>query len=113
MDYFPFPFFLWIIIASCIILTEFVSNTATAALLLPLLYALAVQLEISPVLIVLPATFAVSYGFMLPVGTPPNALVYGTGLVPQQSMIKAGLALNFIFSVVLAAIFSIIELLLK
>lgn len=105
----PLFLFLWILVAFSIVLTEFMSNTANAAMMLPLLYAFAIQLNINPVILVLPATFAASYGFMLPAGTPPNALVFSTGLVPQKDMLKAGLMLNLIFSLVLTTFFYFIS----
>jgi len=105
----PLFLFLWILVAFSIVLTEFMSNTASAAMMLPLLYAFAIQLNINPVILVLPATFAASYGFMLPAGTPPNALVFSTGLVPQKDMLKAGLMLNLIFSLVLTTFFYFIS----
>ena len=105
----PLFLFLWILVAFSIVLTEFMSNTASAAMMLPLLYAFAIQLNFNPVILVLPATFAASYGFMLPAGTPPNALVFSTGLVPQKDMLKAGLILNLIFSLVLTTFFYFIS----
>lgn len=105
----PLFFFLWILVFFSILLTEFMSNTASAAMMLPLLYTFAIQLNINPVILVLPATIAASYGFMLPAGTPPNALVYSTGLVPQKDMLKAGLMLNLIFSLVLTTFFYFIS----
>ncbi len=104
----PLLVFLWIIIFGAILLTEFMSNTASAALILPLLFTLAQESQINPLILVLPATIAASFGFMMPVGTPPNALVFSTGLVPQRDMMKAGLGLNLIFSVVLTLFFYII-----
>lgn len=104
----PLLVFLWIIIIGSILLTEFMSNTASAALILPLLYTLAEESQINPMILVLPATIAASFGFMMPVGTPPNALVFSTGLVPQRDMMKAGLGLNLIFSVVLTLFFYLI-----
>lgn len=101
----PLILFLWLIIIGSIIMTEFMSNTASAALILPLLYTLAVESQINPMILVLPATIAASYGFMMPVGTPPNAMVFSTGFVPQKDMMKAGLGLNIIFSVVLTLLF--------
>jgi len=101
----PIFFFLWIIVLFSIILTEFMSNTASAALILPLLFTMSNQLHINPMILVLPATIAASYGFMMPVGTPPNAMVYATGLVPQNNMIKAGFLLNLLFSILLTTFF--------
>lgn len=104
----PLLVFIWLIVFGSIVLTEFMSNTASAALILPLLYTLAAESEINPMVLLLPATIAASYGFMMPVGTPPNALVYSTGFVPQRDMMKAGLGLNLIFSVVLTLFFYVI-----
>ena len=101
----PLILFLWIIVIGSIIMTEFMSNTASAALILPLLYTLAIESQINPMILVLPATIAASYGFMMPVGTPPNAMVFSTGFVPQKDMMKAGLGLNIIFSIVLTLFF--------
>lgn len=81
-------------------LTEITSNTATAAAFLPLLGALAVAQGLPPEMLAIPAAIAASCAFMMPVATPPNAIVFGTGQVTIQSMIKAGFALN-IFGVFL------------
>lgn len=104
----PLIVFIWILVFGSIVLTEFMSNTASAALVLPLLYTLAAESAINPMLLLLPATIAASYGFMMPVGTPPNALVFSTGFVPQRDMMKAGLVLNLIFSVMLTLFFYVI-----
>lgn len=101
----PLIVFLWLIVMGSIIMTEFMSNTASAALILPLLYTLAQASGINPMVLVLPATIAASFGFMMPVGTPPNAIVYSSGFVPQKDMMKAGLGLNIIFSIVLTLFF--------
>jgi sodium-dependent dicarboxylate transporter 2/3/5 len=81
-------------------LTEITSNTATAAAFLPLLGALAVAQGLPPEMLAIPAAIAASCAFMMPVATPPNAIVFGTGQMRIQSMIKAGFALN-IFGVFL------------
>ncbi|MBC7554143.1 MAG: DASS family sodium-coupled anion symporter [Taibaiella sp.] len=99
----PLIAFIWIIVITSILFTEFMSNTASAALLLPIVYSLALQLKVNPMLLVLPATIAASYGFMLPVGTPPNALVFSTGFVPQKDMIRLGAILNILFSIILTS----------
>ena len=104
----PMFVFLWVIVIFSIVLTEFMSNTASAAMMLPLLFSLSNQLHINPMILVLPATIAASYGFMLPAGTPPNAMVFSSGYVPQQDMIKAGLMLNIIFSIILTTFFYLI-----
>ncbi|USZ50491.1 MULTISPECIES: DASS family sodium-coupled anion symporter [unclassified Halomonas] len=83
-----------------IFLTEVTSNTATAAAFLPLLGALALSLDLPVMLITVPAAIAASCAFMMPVATPPNAIVFGTGHMKIQSMIRAGFALNLISTVV-------------
>jgi solute carrier family 13 (sodium-dependent dicarboxylate transporter), member 2/3/5 len=93
--------FLWIIVLTSILFTEFMSNTASAALFVPILYTISLRMDMDPLLFVLPATIAATYGFMLPVGTPPNAVVFGTGRVPQQSMIRVGMILNILFSIMI------------
>lgn len=104
----PLFLFLWILVIFSIILTEFMSNTASAAMMLPLLFTFSNEVHINPVILVLPATIAASYGFMLPAGTPPNALVFSSGLVPQRDMLKAGLILNILFSILLTSFFYLI-----
>ena len=105
IEFVPMIIFLWIIVIFCIVLTEFMSNTASAAMILPLLFVLANQLKINPVILVLPATIAASYGFMMPVGTPPNAMAFSTGFIPQKDMLKAGFIINVLFSITLTSFF--------
>ncbi len=81
-------------------LTEFTSNVATTATLLPILAPLAITLEIDPLLLMLPATVAASYGFMLPVGTPPNAIAFSSGYVTMRYMVRVGFWINLIGAVV-------------
>ena len=104
----PLFVFLWIIVLFSIAMTEFMSNTASAALILPLLFTLANQLHVNPMILVFPATIAASYGFMLPAGTPPNAMAFASGLVPQKDMMKIGLVMNIIFSIILTVFFYLI-----
>ena len=85
-------------------LTETTSNTATAVLLMPILAPAAQAAGIDPALLMLPAAMSASYGFMMPVGTPPNAIVFGTGLVPMASMAREGLVLNFIGAAVITSV---------
>ena len=66
------------------------SNTATTATLIPIFYAVAVGLGINPFLLIIPAGIAASCAFMLPVATPPNAIVFGSGLVSIPQMSRAG-----------------------
>lgn len=85
-----------ILVTLVIFLTELTSNTATAATFLPILGGVAVGLGIDPLLLCIPAAIAASCAFMLPVATPPNAIVYGSGHVRITQMVKAGFVLNLI-----------------
>mgnify|MGYP006185365781 CR=1 FL=1 len=77
-----------------IFLTEITSNTATAAAFLPLLGPVAVSLNTSAAMLVIPAAVAASCAFMMPVATPPNAIVFASGKLKIIDMVKAGLVLN-------------------
>ena len=93
--------------AMIIFLTELTSNIATTATFLPVVGAIAIEAGFDPVLLTVPVTFAASCAFMLPVATPPNAIVFGSGLLTIPKMARAGLALNIIgvFVVSLAALY--------
>lgn len=88
-----------------IFLTEVTSNTATAAAFLPLLGAVALSQDVSPLLLTVPAAVAASCAFMMPVATPPNAIVFSSGHMQIGDMIRAGFALNLI-GVVVVTLFS-------
>jgi len=92
---------IFVIVLFVIFLTEITSNTATATLLIPLMIALSQILEISPLLLATAVAVATSYAFMLPVATPPNAIVFSSGRVPIQKMAKIGFWLNIIGSVLI------------
>jgi len=83
-----------VVVCIIIFLTEITSNAATTAAFLPPLGALAVSLGLEPTLLAIPAAIAASCAFMLPVATPPNAIVYGSGMVSIRQMIRSGLILN-------------------
>ncbi len=85
------------------LLTNITSNTATISLLLPLLFSAAVAARVHPMLLAIPATFAVSCAFMLPVGTPPNAILFSSGEITIPQMVRAGLLLNLIVTVLVTA----------
>ena len=77
-------------------LTELTSNTATTTMILPILGMAAIAAAVHPLYFMVPATLAASFAFMLPVATPPNAIVFGSGWVSIPKMSKAGLILNLI-----------------
>jgi sodium-dependent dicarboxylate transporter 2/3/5 len=77
-----------------VVLSEVSSNTASASVVVPVMIAVARDLGVSPVPPALGAALGASFGFMLPVSTPPNAIVYGSGLVPLREMMRAGFLLD-------------------
>jgi sodium-dependent dicarboxylate transporter 2/3/5 len=76
--------------------TEFTSNTATSSMSMPIMASLAQAINVSPLLLMIPAALAASCAFMLPVSTPPNAIVYGSGRVPIAKMVMAGFWLDIL-----------------
>jgi sodium-dependent dicarboxylate transporter 2/3/5 len=97
------PLLLIIVLVTTVVifLTELTSNTATAATFLPLIASLAVGLGENPFLLLVPAAIAASCAFMLPVATPPNAIVFGSGYVTVPQMARAGIWLNMLFIVLI------------
>ncbi|MCH8823591.1 MAG: DASS family sodium-coupled anion symporter [Planctomycetes bacterium] len=93
---FPAWIIVLIVIVAVIFLTELTSNTATTATLVPILAALAPGLGLHPYMLIVPAAIAASCAFMMPVATPPNAIVFGSGHITIPQMCKAGLWLNII-----------------
>lgn len=85
-------------------LTELTSNTATTEMALPILAALAVGIGVNPLLLMMPATFACSCAFMLPVATPPNAIVFGAGNISVAQMVRTGFLLNLIAIILITAL---------
>src|SRR5690606_27073606 len=100
----PGLFMVVVVVLVILSLTELTSNTATAATFLPLLGALAIAQGIAPEMLAIPAAIAASCAFMMPVATPPNAIVFGTGHMKIQSMIKAGLVLNIASVIVITSL---------
>ncbi|MFC4872021.1 SLC13 family permease [Negadavirga shengliensis] len=92
----PFWLFLLLIIAAVNFLTEITSNVATASMLLPILAAVALAMGVHPFGLMVGATLAASCAFMLPVATPPNAVVFGSGYLTIPAMIRTGIWMNFI-----------------
>ncbi|WP_142785355.1 SLC13 family permease [Changchengzhania lutea] len=88
------------------LLTEFTSNTATTEMMLPIISGLATEIKINPLLIMLSVTLAASMAFMLPIATPPNAIVFGTGKLKMAQMIKTGLFIN-LFAIIIITILTL------
>ncbi len=84
-----------------VFLTEFASNTASAALLVPVFATIAEALGISPLILSVLIAIAASCAFMLPVATPPNAIVFSSGHIKQREMMRAGIYLNIVCIVIL------------
>jgi sodium-dependent dicarboxylate transporter 2/3/5 len=91
----PPLFFLILMITFVMFLTQFTSNTASATLLVPIFVTLAMAFDFSPEVIAVMVAMSTSFAFMLPVATPPNAIVYGTGYIKQSDMLRAGALINF------------------
>lgn len=98
-------FHLIIIIASAtlliLFLTEITSNTATATMIIPVVAALALALDIHPFALMIPCAMAANCAFMLPVGTPPNAIIFATNKLTILEMVKTGFAMNVIASLLI------------
>jgi len=95
---------LLVIITSVNFLTEITSNLATTAMLLPVLAAMAATIDVHPYILLIGATVAASCAFMLPVATPPNAVVFGSGYLTIPDMMKAGFWMNIISIILLTAV---------
>lgn len=92
----PFWIFLFAIIAAVNFLTEITSNTASASMILPILTAVALAMGVHPFGLMVSATLAASCAFMLPVATPPNAIVFGSGYLTIPDMMRAGVWMNLL-----------------
>ncbi|HKA57368.1 MAG TPA: SLC13 family permease, partial [Gemmatimonadales bacterium] len=84
-----------------VLLTELTSNTATAAMAMPIMASLAPAVGMSPLALMATAALGSALGFMLPVGTPPNALAYGTGAVTSREMARAGVWMDLASAIVI------------
>ncbi|MBO0343474.1 SLC13 family permease [Flagellimonas profundi] len=93
---------IFVIVASVNFITEVTSNLATTAMLLPILAPIAVGLEINPYILMVATTVAASCAFMLPVATPPNAVVFGSGYLKISDMAKSGIWMNIVSIVFLS-----------
>ncbi len=98
-------FLLVILLATGMVLflTEITSNTATATMILPVLASLALALDIHPFVLMVPAAMAANCAFMLPVGTPPNAIIFATGKLKIIEMVRTGFWINIIAMLLIVA----------
>ncbi|MGE4472201.1 MAG: SLC13 family permease [Sulfuricurvum sp.] len=100
------PWIIMLAIATLITFTtEITSNTALISVMLPVIYAFSTQNGMDPTLLMMVATISASYAFMLPIATPPNAIVMGTGIIKVKEMARYGMALNLI-GIVLIVLFA-------
>lgn len=102
-DWHPFVL-IWTLCLAVTLLTEVTSNTATATLLMPVLAAAALAVGLDPLLLMAPAALSASCAFMLPIATPPNAVVFGSGVLTIQTMVRHGLVLNLLGTLVITAV---------
>ena len=103
---------LLVVIAAVNFLTEITSNLATTAMLLPILAPTAVILGVHPYILMVGATIAASCAFMLPVATPPNAVVFGSGYLKMSDMVRVGVLMNFIsITIILLMVYFVLPIL--
>ncbi len=106
---------MFLLTLASIVLTEFMSNVALVTIFVPVVFGIAEGLHFDPYILALPVTFAASCAFMFPISTPPNAIVFSSGHIKMQEMIKAGFVLDllcmaiiFILSVLFFSNFSLV-----
>ena len=103
----PLALLILIITTMIIFLTELTSNVATTVTFMPVVGAIALEAGYDPIVLLVPVTLAASCAFMLPVATPPNAIVFGSGLLTIPKMVRAGITLNLI-SIVLVSLAALV-----
>ncbi len=108
----PLPLMMLGIALAITFLTEITSNTATTQVMLPILAAASLANALDPTSVLLVATLSSSCAFMLPVATPPNAIIFGSGHISMQTMIKTGIRLNLIMALVVISVVYLIRPLL-
>lgn len=93
--------FTLLLIAVAVILSEMMSNVALVNIFIPVIFGIAQGLNINPILLALPVTLAASIGFMFPIATPPNAIVFSSGYIRMKDMVRAGLLLNIVSIIII------------
>jgi solute carrier family 13 (sodium-dependent dicarboxylate transporter), member 2/3/5 len=101
LGFLPFVIVIFIVTAVVITFTNLASNSATAAAFLPVMGSVAIGMGEDPLQLAIPVAVAASCAFMFPVATPPNAIVYGSGVMTISQMIRAGLWLNLLFTLLI------------
>jgi len=87
-----------------IFLTEIMSNVALVTVLLPVVFKIAAQTGVDPLILTIPVTFAASCAFMMPISTPPNAIVYSSGQISIAQMLRAGVWMNLAAAIIIILI---------
>ncbi|MCC6170855.1 MAG: SLC13/DASS family transporter [Gammaproteobacteria bacterium] len=100
----PMPLFVVLVTLVVIVVTEFASNVAAAASFIPVVAGVTVALGLDPLVLTLPAALAAGWGFMMPAGTPPNAIAYASGYVTVPLMIRAGIWIDLLGLLVIPAV---------
>jgi len=93
-----------LLILATVILSEFMSNVALVQIFVPVIFGISDGLQINPILLAMPVTLAASIGFMFPIATPPNAIVFASGYIRMKDMICAGLLLDIVSMIILLAV---------
>jgi solute carrier family 13 (sodium-dependent dicarboxylate transporter), member 2/3/5 len=93
------------IVLTVTVISEFASNVASIQLALPVLQSLSLAIDVNPLTLMIPATLAASLGFVLPIATAPNTIVFGTGLVPVKSFMAAGIRVD-LWGIIIISFFS-------
>jgi sodium-dependent dicarboxylate transporter 2/3/5 len=103
----PIVLLIGAVVAIVLLLTEVTSNTATAATFIPVLGGVAIGIGVDPMTLLIPAALAATCAFMLPVGTPPNAIVFGSGAVKITEMARGGVVLNVV-GILMITVFTVL-----
>jgi sodium-dependent dicarboxylate transporter 2/3/5 len=96
-------FNVWLILAlivATVLLSEFMSNVALVQIFVPVIFGIADGMQINPILLAMPVTLAASIGFMFPIATPPNAIVFSSGYIRMKDMVRAGILLDIVSIVI-------------
>lgn len=96
-------FNIWLILAlivATVLLSEFMSNVALVQIFVPVIFGIADGMQINPILLAMPVTLAASIGFMFPIATPPNAIVFSSGYIRMKDMVRAGILLDIVSIVI-------------
>ncbi|ODN06006.1 Solute carrier family 13 member 4 [Orchesella cincta] len=101
LKFFPKPVLLLVVLIFTSLITEVVSSTAAANLILPILFSVSCKLQLHPIFLTMPAAVTASYGFMLPISSPANAIVFATGELKVKEMMVNGVILNIVCVLVL------------